>query len=144
MGYSYKKAASLLAGDVDLENFHYSLAYQILGSKQVQRANAPNHVMDLIRDADRMIDAEIFGGEKRKLLMDCYNYLCEFAHPNFHSYSLALHVNEQKQIMSIGNSTPLRPEEFGLIGYLEISNSIFVELFDRLMKSIAEIGNNTR
>jgi len=133
--------SSLISGNTSLDEFHDWVARQVLGSRDIQQAPEPIHVMDMIRRTDRLVNNRIFDGENRNLLEDCYVRLCEFAHPNFHSYSLALRVDRENGLMLIRyDEQTVREEEFDLIGYLDISNRIFVDIFDRFAACVERIG----
>jgi hypothetical protein len=66
------------------------------------------------------------------ILTDCYKFLCEFSHPNFHSNFVAFDFNKEKQHIVMRHSEPMKDIEFNLIGYLLLSSPIFVSLFDKV------------
>jgi len=65
-------------------------------------------------------------------LTDCYKYLCEFSHPNFHSNTVAFELDKEAKEFKIRHDDPMRDQEFDLIGYLLISTHIFLNLYDKL------------
>lgn len=140
LGHVYKRLLSCLNGNITLYEFHCNLWRQIVGSHNIAGAPAPINITTMVRNADKILNRELFDGEKRDMLMGTYAFLCEFAHPNFHSYSLALHIDRERRLVIFRDDQGSRNEEFGLIGYLDISNGLFVDLFDRFGACVERIG----
>ena len=130
---------SLVKGTISLDAFHEELAYQILGSHSISAAKPPTNILTMIKNSDLTINKIIFDGEQRNIISDSYNFLSEFAHPNFHSYSLSIRIDCNFRQAIIPYDVPPRKEDFGLIDYIDISNSIFLELFDCFENYVAHI-----
>jgi hypothetical protein len=139
MGHVYNRIMSLIDGNITLLEFHERLAQQILGSREIAQAPAPINIMTMIEKADKALNRYIFDGEEKNMLADCYEFLCEFAHANFHSYSVALEVDRENGVMRLRYDQSLRDEEFGLIGHIDLSNKLFVDLFDRFGACVEQI-----
>ena len=70
--------------------------------------------------------------ERTKIcLLIATNFSASLHIANSHSYSLALKSTQMMASMVIKYNEGPRDEDFGLIGYIDISNRIFLELFDR-------------
>ena len=140
MGHSYRRIVSLLEGNIDLDAFRNKLFAQMMGSREIDKAPQPINVMNMIEEADRIINKHVFDGEKKNVISSEYNFLCEFAHPNFHSHNLAMRIDREKNILAFRHVETPRDEEFNLIGHIDISNRLFVELFDRFGECVDRIG----
>jgi hypothetical protein len=140
LGHVYKRLVSCLSGNITLYDFHDNLWCQVVGSRNIAKAPRPININTMITNADKALNREIFGGENRNMLTDGYGFLCEFAHPNFHSYPLALQLDWERGVVLMRRDQGSRDEEFHLIGYLNISNRLFVDLFDRFGACVGRIG----
>ena len=143
LGYQHKRITSYIEEGITLDDFDQDVYRQILGSKHetLPQAPDPKNIMTQLDYADRIVHRVILQseGSHKKILRECYEFLSEFCHPNFHSYSLAFQVDKTTDSFVFRYDHPLKKEEFTLIGYLSISNVIFVQLFDSFGHCIEEI-----
>jgi hypothetical protein len=142
IGYLHHQITSFLNGSIELSNFDECVCNQFLGCrhKSLSRAPDPKNIMTQLDYADKVVDRQLFKGHtnESKILRDCYEYLSEFAHPNFHSNSVAFRPNTVTEGYIFRYDNIIRDEEFSLIGYLNISNPIFIWLFDKFSESLTK------
>ncbi len=136
MGYLHKRLESLSSGHLDPEIIDRDICTQLLGRRDRVGQDVPEakQVLTLLEHVDKSVSKNILGGTSKQfdILTDCYAFLCEFSHPNFHSNSVAFDIDKQKRQFIIRHSEPMRDCEFNLAGYLLISSPIFVDLFDKI------------
>ena len=142
MGYLHYRLNSLQKGHLDPHVVDKNIATQLLGTKDKQLLShmvekevfEAKQVLDMLEYADRSISKNILGGKAKEhdILTDCYKFLCEFSHPNFHSNSVAFEIDKEAQAFKIRHDDPMRDCEFNLIRYLLISNLIFLDFFDKI------------
>jgi hypothetical protein len=84
LGYFCNRLESLKVGNITFEDFAWNIAYEVLGARHEQFAKAPNppNILTCIEKADKYLDTHCFQ-QKKGMLLDCYNWLSDFAHPNF-------------------------------------------------------------
>jgi hypothetical protein len=143
MGYLHSRIMSFIGGTIGLNDFDQSVYSQMLGCrhKSLSKALDPKNIMTQLEYADKVVDKHFFKRptESCGILRDDYEYLSEFAHPNFHSNSAAFSVDKVAKSFVFRYDGQLRKEEFSLIGYLSISNPIFIWLFDNFGESLNRI-----
>jgi len=145
LGYLHKRIMSYIEGSITINDLDRDVYAHVLGSRDKKMAVAdapdPKTIMSQLDYADKVVYARLFHsqGNLKTVLRDGYEFLSEFAHPNFHSYSVAIHVDKRTDSFIFRYDHPLREEEFGLIGWLSISNPIFVELFDSVSQCIEKV-----
>ena len=136
LGYLHKRLDSLSRGKLDLKVVDQDICTQLLGRRDrvTQEIHEAKQVLTLLEHADRTVSKNIMGGTANQydILTDCYKYLCEFSHPNFHSNSIAFDLNKEKRQFVMRHSEPMKDIEFNLAGYLLLSSPIFVSLFDKV------------
>jgi len=136
LGYLHKRLDSLSQGSLDPTVVDQDICTQLLGRRDgvIQEAPEAKQVLSLLEHADWTVSKHILGGtaKRYKMLKDCYTFLCEFSHPNFHTNSIAFDLNRDKCQFVMRHSEPMRDCEFDLIGYLLLSSPIFVSLFDKV------------
>jgi hypothetical protein len=134
MGYLCRRLQSLKNGDIPTETVDRNLCAQLLGTHQgrFQAAHKPINILSAFEHADIAFNISVLGGTPRQndMLKNCYEYLCEFCHPNFHSNSVALDLDKSVPEFRFRHGQPMREDEFNLIGYLLISAPAFVHLYD--------------
>jgi hypothetical protein len=133
LGYCCQRLQSFMAGNISLEDLEWNIASAGLGAKHEQFAAAPKpiNIMTCIEKTDRYLEAHGFPVGTR-MVADSYNWLSEFAHPNFLSHSSALEPQGRTGRMRILHDVELGPKELSTLGYLEISAGLFLQLFDDL------------
>jgi hypothetical protein len=121
------------ATDIDFTKAATEIADAIMGAKHelFGEANDPKNILTCIEKADRFLDSEVFEGEKHMSLRDCYDWLSEFAHPNFLSNSSALTLDKETGRIVFRHDGELIARDLDIIGYLWISAELFLECFDR-------------
>jgi hypothetical protein len=97
----------------------------------------PKQVMTLLDEADKTINASILkGGGKQSVLRDSYEYLCEYAHPNFHSNNVSYEIDKTIDEMRFKYGEKMTDYNCELLRYLIISNTMFCILFGDLPKHL--------
>lgn len=141
LGYLHNRLDSLQQGHLTPQDVDKDICTQLLGSRDKQllasmeeRVLEAKQVLTMLEYADRFISKNILGGKTKEhdILTDCYKYLCEFSHPNFHSNTVAFELDEEAKEFKIRHDDPMRDREFDLIEYLLISTQIFLDLYDKL------------
>ena len=132
---------SLRAGNIIFEDFAWNVAYEILGAKHEQFAKAPNppNILTCIEKADKYLDTHCFK-EKKGMLLDCYNWLSDFAHPNFLSNASSFSIDIPNRRFLFRHEGDTQESDFQLIIYLELSAMLFVRLFDDYLRLLVENG----
>ena len=129
--------------DISLDDFEDDVFKQIAASKYKSKPDIqdPKNIMTQLDFADKVVDRKLFKLKtgRKAILRDNYEFLSEFAHPNFHSNSIALDVKKGSDSVVFRYDFPLRDIEFSMIGYLSISNDIFVWLFDKFGECVEKI-----
>jgi len=136
LGYLHTRLDSLSQGRLDPKVVDQDICTQFLGRRDGVIPEAPEakQVLSLLEHADRTVSKNVLGGTAKQynMLTDCYTFLCEFTHPNFHSNSIAFDLNKDQGQFVMRYSEPMRDKEFNLIEYLLLSSPIFVSLFDKV------------
>lgn len=138
LGYLHHRLSSLRNGTIEAEVVDKDMCAQLIGSrdKALDKAPEAKQVQSMLECADRTVSKNVFGGTARQydILSNNYGYLCEFAHPNFHSNSIAIELDKSVPAFKFRHGKPMRDREFELISYLLQSATIFLELFDSLVE----------
>lgn len=94
---------------------------------------------------DTALNATLFAAQKQKppVLRDCYEFLCEFAHPNFHSHKLALTFEPGTGHMHFRDNESMNEIETKLIGCASISGSVFRYLYDEVLAILPPETSNS-
>jgi len=141
LGYVCNRLVSLKAGNIPFEDFALNVAVAVLGARHEQFAKAPNppNIMTCIERADRYLDAHWFK-KKTGMLLDNYNWLSEFAHPNFLSNASAYTPDIPNRRFVFRHEGDIQESDFQLITYLDISAGVFAQLFDDYLRLLTENG----
>ena len=144
LGYVCNRLESLKAGYISFEDFAFNVAYELLGAKHPQFAKAPNppNILTCLEKADKYLDARFkeHGGVNTDMLLDCYNWLSDFVHPNFLSNCSAYAVDKANRRFVFRHGDDIQESDFQLMVYLEISAGIFVRLFNDCNHWMTENG----
>ena len=148
LGYVHYRLDAMQKKNISLVDFDKGLTEQVMGSrdkKLVDKDGAPapdpKHVLRMLRHADKTVNKHLLGpGEALPILVERYEWLSEFCHPNFHSNCAAMDVEKSVPEFQFRFDAPMRKEEFILIGNLRIAAPIFVELFDQLPALLPPLG----
>jgi hypothetical protein len=140
LGYVCDRLQSLKAGNISFDDFALNIAYEVLGAKHEQFAKAPHppNILTCIEKADRYLDARF--KKNCGMLRDCYNWLSDFAHPNFLSNCSAFTVDKVNRRFVFRHEGDIQESDFELMVYLEISAGLFIHLFDDCSQRMAENG----
>ncbi len=103
----------------------------------MHKAPDPKNIMNQLDDADKILDKEFFN-QKKEMLRDNYEYLCEFAHPNFHSNSIAYNIDKSKNSIIFRYDGILMKRDF-IIDYLDISTVVFIWFFNKFKSNVKKI-----
>src|SRR6266480_1697838 len=115
--------------------------HAVLGSKHSQftKTPYPPNILTCIDRADSHLDAHYLN-EKKGMLRDGYDWLSEFAHPNFCSNCAAFTIDELNRRFVLQLDGEIQDRDFDLIAHLVISARLFIWLFDdsthRLTKNL--------
>lgn len=66
---------------------------------------------------------------------EIYNWLSEFAHPNFCSNKSAFNLDRETNRMIFRHDADLQESDFGLAAYMSVSAGFFPALYDRFEKA---------
>lgn len=123
---------SFTAGRIQFEKFEWEVADAIMGAKHAlfEKANSPENILTCIERADKFLAQNILG-TKNGILRDTYNWLSEFAHPNFLSNQTAFRLDKPNGCFVLQHQNAIRKEDFQLFGYLSISAALFLSLHDQ-------------
>jgi len=119
-----------------------TLRDNLLGSRHpsLVEGGAPTtlNILTMIDHADSALKATLFGEQSAKppVLRDCYEFLCEFAHPNFHSHKLAVTFDSDTGLMHFRDNESMNEIETKLVGYALTSGSIFRYLYEETLKAL--------
>jgi hypothetical protein len=144
MGYLHRRLTSFIKGHITFSVFYGDVATALLGCrhKSVTYKRDPKSVMSQLDEADKFVDRELLarhGDRCRGFLRDDYEFLSEFCHPNFHSNLISYEVDRSTGRFAFRYDNEPRNEETSLIGYLDISNPLFVWLFDEFGNLIPQV-----
>ena len=132
LAYFCDRVDALSKNNIKFEDFEHDVADAVLGAhhKIFSEANPPPNIMNCIEKGDRFIDNVLFT-KKTGLLIECYSWLSEFAHPNFCSNKISFSVDKQKHEIVFRHNAELQKLDFELLRHLDLSASVFPLLFDR-------------
>lgn len=139
IGYLHNRLFSFKQGNLSAETVDQDISIQIIGTRDDSILSKFDHkifeakqVLNLLEYADKSVSKHILHGKAKEhtMLMDNYKYLCEFTHPNFHSGQQAYTLNKEERCFMFRHDEIIHEREAKLIGYLLISNPLFVELYD--------------
>jgi hypothetical protein len=142
LGYLHNRLFSLQQGDLSAKDVDRDINTQILGTRDEvmlnkfkPRISEAKQVMSLLEYADRSVSRHVLKGKanEHRMLMDNCRFLCEFCHPNFHSGQQAYTLNKEDRCFMFRHDEVIHERDAELIGYLLISNSLFCDLYDRIM-----------
>jgi hypothetical protein len=147
IGFLHNRLASLKNGNISARKLDEDLCIQVLGTRDKKlketRPQVPDakQVLNMLEYADRSVSKHIMNSSANEhvILDDCYKFLCEFAHPNFHSNATAIDLNKSVPEFVFRHGAPMREMDFNLIGYLPLATDLFLELFDSLTEYLPEM-----
>lgn len=135
LGNLHEKMSKYYNEHLSLEDYNALLRRYLLGSKTLNipecEVPTPINVLNGIDSIDKWMSQNENSTED--IIRDCYNYLSEFCHPNFHGLSIGTAFNE-------GFIQPKSYEEISILHsndffkYLQISNIIMLDFSDKILK----------
>jgi|GEM_PF-5968050 len=136
LGYMHKRLYSWSQGLIDGKAIDDDICTLFLGGRNggIKMAPEAKQILSMLDEADKTISRHILGGktDQYDMLTDCYKYLCEFSHPNFHSNSVSFDLDKEGKQYIIRHDQPMKDIEFNLIQYLLLATPLFIELYDRI------------
>lgn len=136
LGYLHKRLDSWSKELIDGETIDKDIYALLLGGREggIKVAPEAKNVLSMLEEADKAISTNIMGGNSSQydMLMNCYKYLCEFSHPNFHSNSVAFDLDKEKGQFVFRYGKQMKDIEFKLIEYLLLCTPIFLDLYDKI------------
>ena len=134
LGYLHNRLSSLAAGNLEATQVDEDIMTQILGTKDtyIPQAMPPKHILSMLKYADVSVSKKILDEQAKEhtILRESYDFLCEFAHPNFHSNKLAFDLDKSRQRFVFRNEKRMQDNAFSTIGYLILSSALHVDLHD--------------
>ena len=137
LGHFCKRINALSKGNIEFDRYELDIANGLMGAKDdlFDQAKATVSIMTCIENTDKYLNTELFDGEKKDMMEEVYNWLSEFAHPNFCSNKSAFHLDKQTNRMIFRHDADLQESDFGLAGYMSVSAGFFPSLYDRFAKA---------
>lgn len=136
LGYLHNRLSSLAAGNLEPAKVDEDIMTQFLGTKDtyITQAMPPKQILSMLEYADISVSRKILGGAKseHKILRERYDFLCEFAHPNFHSNKIAFDLDRERHRITLRFDEKMPDEAFSTIGYLLLAASLHVQLHDNI------------
>jgi len=141
LGYLHYRLDSMVKGNLQPAEVDRAIFEQLLGSKDIKKAPNPKQVLSMLEYADKTISKHILDGTsgQHKILMESYDFLCEFSHPNFHSNILSFEVDHQTREIKFRHGQPMREVEFRVLAYLLIAGPVFGDIYERIGVLAADI-----
>lgn len=134
LGYLHNRLSSLAAGNLEAAKVDEDIMAQILGTRDttITQAMPPKQILSMLEYADMSVSRKILGGSKKehKILRESYDFLCEFAHPNFHSNSISFDLDRERKRFMFHFEEKMPDKAFSIIGYLLLASPLHVELHD--------------
>lgn len=143
LGYLHNRLNSLAEGNLEARIVDHDIAVLLLGTrdKQILKSETAKEndmearqVLDMLEYADRSVSKYILQGTANEhiILTDCYENLCEFSHPNFHSNAAAFELIKEEKKFYFKYNKSMGDDYFKLVDFLLISNPFFIDLFDKV------------
>ncbi len=139
LGYFCSRLESLSTGNIRFEDFEWNVADALMGAKHdlFTEARPPLNILTCIEKADKYLDRHVFQA-KKGVLQDSYNWLSDFAHPNFLSNCASFNLDQATNRVVFRHQGELQREDFQLPGYLDISCKLFIDLFDAFTQRMSD------
>jgi hypothetical protein len=139
LGYFTRRLDSLEKDNITFEQFEQDIANGLMGAKHdlFDKANAPVNILTCVQHTDKYLDAELFK-EKKEMVEDLYDWLSEFAHPNFCSNKTSFNLDKTTGRMVLRKQAEITPDHFQMIVTLQMSAdffSWFLTKFDERLKA---------
>ncbi len=144
LGYLHYRLGLVNEGKLDLAVYHRDVASQVLSTRDDslltrmkdsgEEVLEAKNILSMLKHADKVTSKNFFENQppKNDPLTDCYTWLSEFCHPNYHSMSVAIDVDRAGPSFRIRHEQPMRDREADILEYILVSGSIFVFLFAQI------------
>lgn len=144
LGFLHYRLYSLHDGNLEPADVDNSIMVQLFGSKEIEMAPDPKNVLSMLEYADKSVSKHVLEGKsgEHKMLSDCYEYLCEFSHPNFHSNALSFELDKGKNEITVDYDGDMKSRGFDILAYLLIGAPLFQNLYN-LIDDLAEIESHS-
>lgn len=125
---------------IPFDAFHLRIASLVVGARHTFFSSAPKptSILTVIEKADRHLKRE--GVSEKGILLDCYEWLSEYAHPNFISFSMGAKPLPDTSTFGIHHGLAMRDDELRLVDYLDISGMIFLMFYDGIDERLGLLG----
>ena len=134
LGYLHNRLSSLAAGNLEATKVDEDIMTQILGTRDtyIPQAMPPKQILSMLEYADVSVSKKILGGQAKEhtILRESYDFLCEFAHPNFHSNKIAFDLDRSHKRFVFRYEARIQNKIFSTIGYLLLSAPLHIALHD--------------
>jgi len=139
LGYFCSRLESLSRGSIQFDDFQWEVADAVMGARHstFTKARAPLQILTCLDRADKYLDKHLFK-EKHRVLRDGYDWLSEFAHPNFLSNVCAFRVDRERECLVLRHGEGALSEDIELLSYLGICAPIFTWLYESLSQRSAD------
>jgi hypothetical protein len=140
LGYLCNRLQSFTSTNIAFAKLAHNVVCAFLGAKHpnhFSKAPDPPNILTCIDKADIYLSSH-FPTYGKGCLRDTYDWLSEFAHPNFLSHSSAFTVDTPNRRFVFRHNGELQERDFDLIVYLEISAGLFIILFDHLTRALTD------
>ncbi len=136
LGYLHNRLASLAEGNLDAEKIDEDIMSQFLGTRDstLSEEMPPKQILSMLEYADVSVSRSVLGGTAREhqILRESYDFLCEFAHPNFHSNKVAYDLDKANKRLILRHGKEMAPEVFSIVSYLLLASPLHVKLHDAI------------
>lgn len=131
LGYFCYRLNSFAKQSISFDDFQFDLGNSLVSSKHshFKKAPDPRNILNCIDRADKFLTKKLGYGIPN-IIADNHGWLSEFCHPNFLSLSAAVQVDEDNDTMVFRHDGVIRTREVNLLGYVNISINLFIQLFD--------------
>lgn len=133
LGYICNRIGSQISGNIEFDQLIDDIAFVVVGAKEVTFKDAPDppNIMTCLQKADKFLNAEFFK-KKADVLVDNYNWLSEWAHPNFLSNNASMRLYKELGGFSFLREDAPHIEESGLLQYLDMGVDLFAPVVGTL------------
>jgi hypothetical protein len=137
MGFFSAKLEALANGRIAFGDVEKSIWLALMGAKHelFSKADSPINILTCIERADIYLDTHAFK-EKQRMLRDTYDWLSEYAHPNFMSNQSAF-INKGRSF-TFRHEGDLNENDMQLPSYASMGGRLFLILFDAMAERIVD------
>lgn len=147
VGFLHARLNSSAKGDISKVTVDDDLVVMLLGGRNQIIPEAPEakQILTKLEAADKAVKAMPYGKQlPPNLLIERYNFLCEFCHPNFHSNVVAHDLDNQKGQFRMRHNDEMRKEEAEIVEDLLLCTPLFHDLYDDIPNVLVTIKTTPR